>query len=57
MNFNFNLGAVTGVRFLVTHSCSVNLEALFQHISNADLGAHNIGLNSVGPRLSVSWLF
>lgn len=57
MNFNFNLGAVTGVRFLVTHSCSVNLEALFQHISNADLGVHNIGLNSVGPRLSVSWLF
>lgn len=57
MNFNFNLGAVAGTRFLITHACSINLEALFQHISNADLGAHNIGLNSVGPRLSISWLF
>lgn len=57
MNFNFNLGLVAGARFLVNRSCSINLEALFQHISNADLGSHNIGLNSVGPRLSVSWLF
>ena len=54
MNFNFNLDLGAGARYFITHHCSVNLEALFQHISNADLGAHNIGLNSVGPRLSVS---
>jgi hypothetical protein len=57
MNFNFNLDLAAGARFLITRSCSLNLEALFQHISNADLGAHNIGLNSLGPRLSISWLF
>jgi hypothetical protein len=57
MNFNFNLDLGAGARFLVTHSCSINLEGLFQHISNADLGAHNIGLNSLGPRLSVSFFF
>lgn len=57
MNFNFNLGLDAGARFLITKHCSLNAEALFQHISNADLGAHNIGLNSLGPRLSVSWLF
>jgi len=57
MNFNFNVDAAAGARCLLTRHCSINLEAFFQHISNADLGAHNIGLNSLGPRLSVSWLF
>ena len=57
MNFNFNLGADAGARFLISRSCSLNAEVLLQHISNADLGAHNVGLNSVGPRISLSWLF
>lgn len=57
MNFNFNLGLDAGARILVCRSCSINAEVLFQHISNADLGQHNVGLNSIGPRLSVSWLF
>jgi hypothetical protein len=57
MNFYFNLDLGAGARFLITHHCSINLEGLFQHISNADLGSHNIGLNSLGPRLSVSFFF
>jgi hypothetical protein len=57
MNFNFNLDLGAGARFLVSRNWSINAEALFQHISNADLGEHNIGLNSLGPRFSVSWLF
>ena len=57
MNFNFNLDLGTGARYLITHHCSINLEGVFQHISNADLGVHNIGLNSFGPRLSVSFFF
>lgn len=57
MNFNFNLGLDAGARFLISRCCSINTEILFQHISNADLGVHNIGLNSLGPRLSISFLF
>jgi hypothetical protein len=57
MNFNFNLDLSAGARYLITRHCSINLEGLFQHISNADLGAHNIGLNSLGPRLSLSFFF
>jgi lipid A 3-O-deacylase len=57
MNFNFNLGMAAGMRYLVDRHCSLNLEILFQHISNADLGSRNIGLNSAGPRLGVSWFF
>jgi lipid A 3-O-deacylase len=57
MNFNFNLGLDAGARFLISRCCSINTEVLFQHISNADLGVHNIGLNSLGPRLSISFLF
>ena len=57
MNFNFNLDLGAGARYLITRHCSINLQGLFQHISNADLGAHNIGLNSLGPRLSVSFFF
>ncbi len=57
MNFNFNLDAGAGARFLVARNWSINAEVLFQHISNADTADHNIGLNSIGPRLSASFSF
>lgn len=55
--FNFNLDIGAGVRCFVTHNWSVNLEYRFQHVSNADLSRHNIGLNADGPMLGVSCFF
>jgi opacity protein-like surface antigen len=54
-NFNLNLGA--GVRYFLARSWSLNLEARFQHISNADMSPHNLGINAFGPVLSVSHFF
>jgi Lipid A 3-O-deacylase (PagL) len=56
-NFNFNLNLGAGVRYFISSSWSVNLEYRYQHISNAGLGDHNLGINAQGGFLSVSWLF
>lgn len=55
--FNFNLDAAAGVRYFVNSNLSLNLEYRFQHISNANIGNHNLGLNAQGPVLSLSWAF
>ena len=55
MNFNFNVDAALGARYFIEPRLAVNLEYRFQHISNADLGRHNIGINAEGPVLAVSW--
>lgn len=57
MNFNFNVDGAAGLRYFITPQVSLNLEYRFQHISNANLGRHNLGLNAEGPVLAVSWLF
>lgn len=54
-NFNFNVDGGAGVRYFIKPKVSLNLEYRFQHISNADLWKHNIGLNAQGPILGVSW--
>jgi opacity protein-like surface antigen len=56
-NFNFNLNLAAGVRYFVSQNWSVNLEYRYQHISNADMSAHNLGVNAQGPVLSVSFFF
>jgi opacity protein-like surface antigen len=56
-NFNFNLDAGLGCRYFFTRSFSANAECRYQHISNADLSAHNIGINAVGPVVSISYFF
>ena len=56
--FSFEIGI--GVRIPVTEQLSVNLGAMYQHISNGGLSepAHeNVGLDSIGPTLSVTWAF
>jgi len=55
--FNFNLDLGIGTRYLLSEHWSLNLEYRFQHISNADMGQHNIGINGHGPVLGVSYLF
>jgi opacity protein-like surface antigen len=55
--FNFNLDLGAGLRYYVARRCSVNLEYRYQHISNADTGVRNVGVNSQGPILSISYFF
>ncbi len=55
--FNFNLDAAIGVRYMVAKNWSVNLMCQYQHISNANTGPKNVGINSFGPILGVSYFF
>jgi lipid A 3-O-deacylase PagL len=56
-DFNFNLGLGVGARYFLSERWSLNLEYRYQHISNANLGRKNIGINAHGPILGVSWFF
>ncbi len=56
-SFNFNLGLAVGVRYLVSRSWSVTLEYRYQHISNANTGPRNVGINADGPMLGISHFF
>ena len=56
--FSFEIGI--GVRIPVMDQLSVNVGAMYQHISNGGLSEpehENVGLDSIGPTLSVSWAF
>jgi Lipid A 3-O-deacylase (PagL) len=55
--FNFNLGLGVGVRCFVARNWSVNIEYRYQHISNADMARHNLGINAQGAILGVSYFF
>jgi opacity protein-like surface antigen len=55
--FNFNLDLGVGVRYFVGRNWSINLEYRYQHISNAGLNQHNLGINADGPILGVSYFF
>jgi hypothetical protein len=55
--FQFDLESAVGVRRFITRNVSLNLEYRMQHISNANTGPHNLGINSHGPSLSASWFF
>ncbi len=55
--FNFNLDLGCGLRYFIADHWSLSLEYRYQHISNANLGQHNIGINSQGPILGVSYFF
>jgi opacity protein-like surface antigen len=54
-NFNLNLGA--GVKYFFKPNWSVNLEYRYQHISDANLTPHNLGVNADGPMLGISHYF
>lgn len=51
------LGGDLGLRYLITDKVSISLEAGYRHISNADTGDRNYGLNSLGTTIGVSWYF
>ena len=56
-DFNFNLDATAGARYFINQHWSINAEYRFQHISNANLWNRNVGLNTMGPALGVSFFF
>jgi opacity protein-like surface antigen len=55
--FNFNLGVAVGVRYFVARNWSLSLEYRYQHISNANTGPRNVGINADGPILGISYFF
>jgi hypothetical protein len=55
--FNFNTDVAIGVRYFIQPRCSLNGEYRLQHISNAGMSEHNLGINAQGAVLSVSWYF
>jgi len=55
--FNFNLGISAGTRFFVAPDWALNIECRYQHISNARISNHDIGINAVGPTLGLSFFF
>jgi lipid A 3-O-deacylase len=55
--FNFNLDLAIGLRYLITSNWALSLEYRYQHISNANMGEHNLGINADGPILGISYFF
>jgi hypothetical protein len=55
--FNFNLEIGAGARLLLSPHWSLNLECRYQHVSNANTGRHNLGINSIGPLAGASYFF
>jgi lipid A 3-O-deacylase len=55
--FNFNLDFAVGTRCFVAENWAVNLECRFQHLSNATLAKHDLGVNAIGPMIGVSYFF
>jgi opacity protein-like surface antigen len=56
-NFNFNLDIAAGLRCFVAQNWALDLECQYQHISNATIARHDIGINAVGPMIGVSYFF
>jgi len=55
--FNFNLDIGVGMRYFIARDWALDLECRYQHISNANLGRKNLGINSIGPILGISYFF
>lgn len=53
----FDLQAGLGLRFRLTRQWSLDAEANFRHLSNADISGRNYGINSIGGLLGVSRSF
>lgn len=56
-SFNFGLTGAFGTRYFISEKTTVNVEARFQHFSNAGMSSHNLGINAQGVVLSMSWFF
>ena len=55
--FEFDLQSSLGLRFRLTRKWSLDAEANFRHLSNADLANRNYGVNNLGVLVGVSRSF
>jgi hypothetical protein len=46
-----------GIRYFFKEKWSVDFEGIFQHISNSNLSERNVGLNSFGGFIGISYLY
>lgn len=53
--FNFVVETGPGAHYFLTHSLTVTAGVRYHHISNADIGQRNTGLNAVLPYFGLSW--
>lgn len=52
---NFVIETGPGVQYFITEQTTLTIGVRYNHISNADTGERNIGLNSVLPYAGLSW--
>lgn len=55
--FEFNLQASLGFHFFVSERCAITLEGGYRHISNANLADRNVGVDSIGGQVGVSFFY
>lgn len=55
--FEFYLHAQVGLRYFVTDTLSIDLEGGLQHISSANITNRNLGVNSLGGQVGVTYHF
>lgn len=55
--FQFNLQGGVGVQWFIKNNVSIDLEARYLHISNADISLPNNGLNGITGLIGISWYF
>jgi lipid A 3-O-deacylase len=55
--FNFNLDIAVGAKCFLARNWALDVECRYQHISNATIARHDVGINAVGPMLGVSYFF
>jgi lipid A 3-O-deacylase len=55
--YNWNLDAAIGLHYFILPNLTLNAEYRLQHISNADMWSHNVGVNTSGPAVGVSLFF
>ncbi len=55
--FNFNLNIAAGMKYFITPRWALDLQCRYQHVSNARLSNHDLGVNAVGPIIGLSYLF
>ena len=53
---NFALETGPGIQYYATTSMALTLGVRYHHISNAGIGARNLGLDAVLPYAGVSWI-
>jgi opacity protein-like surface antigen len=56
-NPEFSVQAAIGARFLLDEHWSLDLEAGYEHISNADIAKRNDGVNALGASAGFTYFF